>query len=69
MIRGRKGVSCAQFTAIKDGKSRIAIITLWKITSLTRNKEDSILTLFTLKVLERPPVIVYVSFGSYSFMS
>lgn len=38
-----------------------------KITSLTKNKEDSILTLFTLEVLERPPIIVYVSFGSYSF--
>ena len=54
-------------------KSRITILFEFhssrKITSLKRNKEDSILTLFTLEVLERPPINVYVSFGSYSFMS
>ena len=35
-IRGRKGGSCAQFTAIKDGKSRITIIT-FRVSRFTEN--------------------------------
>ena len=35
-MRGRKGVSCAKFTAIKDGKSRITIITS-RVSQFTEN--------------------------------
>ena len=34
--RGRKGGSCAQFTAIKDGKSRVTIIT-FRLSQFTEN--------------------------------
>ena len=34
--RGRKGGSCAQFTAIKDGKSRITIIA-FRVSRFTEN--------------------------------
>ena len=36
VMRGRKGGSCAQFTTIKDGKSRITIIT-FRVSQFTKN--------------------------------
>ena len=60
--------------AHRDGKSRITIIT-FRVSQFTENnivnEEQRTLHIdsFTLEVLERPPIIVNVSFESYSFMS